>query len=181
MSASRTYPEPYATIAREREKGTPADELAAMLNVHSNTVRSWVREWNRSNPNNPIPRRKYLKTALYAQAAEMHLRGMTREEIAEHFKVTPLRVSNMFTQARNVGLLPRKPAKLERGGYAAYEAHYVKGIAPKMGAFRTIMDALTTQELNRLLDRIDHKADTTLAHTLARIVKEHLSDNPKGR
>ena len=175
------WPEPYATIAREREKGTPAAELAEMLGLHPNTLRSWIREWNRSNPNNPIPRRNHLKTALYTQAAEMHLRGMTREEIAEHFKVTPLRVSNMFTQARSAGLLPRKPAKLEKGGYAAYEAHYVKGIAPKMGAFRTIMDALTTQELNRLLDRIDPKADTTLAHTLARIVKEHLSDNPKGR
>lgn len=174
------WPEPYATIAREREKGTPAAELAEMLGLHENTLRSRVREWNRSNPDNPIPRRNHLKTALYAQAAEMYIRGMTREEIAEHFKVTPLRVSNMFTQARNAGLLPRKPAKLEKGGYAAYEAHYVKGIAPKMGAFRTIMDALSTQELNRLLDRIDYKNDTTLAHTLARIVKEHLRDNPKG-
>ncbi len=175
------WPEPYATIAREREKGTPTPEVAATLGIHPSTLQGWVREWNRNNPGNPIPRRKHMKTALYAQAAEMRLRGMTREEIAAHFKVTPMRVSNMFTQARNAGLLPRKPTKIEKGGYTAYEAHYAKGVAPKMGAFRTILNDLSTKELDRLLDCIDPKEDATLAHTLARIVKEHVRDNPKKR
>ena len=174
------WPEPYATIAREREKGTPTPEVAAMLGIHPSTLQGWVREWNRKNPENPIPRRKHTKTALYAQAAEMRLRGMTREEIAAHFKVTPMRVSNMFTQARSAGLLPHKPTKIEKGGYTAYEAHYAKGVAPKTGAFRTVLDALSVKELDRLLDCIDPKADATLAHTLARIVKEHVRDNPKG-
>ena len=174
------WPEPYATVAREREKGNVDADTAALLDIHVSTLRSRIKEWNRNNPDNPIPRRRHTQKALYAQAADMHLRGMTREEIAAQFKVPPLRVSNMFTQARHAGLLPRIPAKIEKGGYAAYEAHYAKGVAPKLGFFRTIIEALDAKEINRLLDCIDPKHDTTLAHTLTRIVKEHLRDNPKG-
>lgn len=175
------WPEPYATIAREREKGTPAAEVAEMLGVHETTLRSRVREWNRNNPRNPLPRQRYVNTAVYMQAVELHKQGLSRTEVARIMGVSEIRVTNMWSHARARGALPRIVPKAEKGGRAAYEAYYCKGAAPRMGSFREILDPLSAKEITQLVDCIDPKNDTTLAHAIARIIKEHLRDNKTGR
>lgn len=174
------WPEPYATIAREREKGTPAAEVAKMLGIHMTTLRGRVRDWNRNNPENPIPRQRKTRTAEYVQAAEMKKQGMSRAEIARRMGVTEIRVTNMWSHARARGLLPRLTPKIEKGGFVAYEAYYRKGAAPRMGNFRDILNPFSAEEIEHLVRIIDPRNDATLAHTITRILKEHLRDNPKG-
>lgn len=175
------WPEPYATIAREREKGTPPAEVAKMFNVHANTVRSWVREWNRENPDNPVPRQTKINTAVYVRAAEMKLQGLSRAEVARRMGLSESRVTNLWSHARARGLLPYITPKVKKGGFAAYEAYYRKGAAPRRGRFGDMLNALDAKEVERLVTLIDPRHDDTLAKTLARIVKEYLRDNPQGR
>lgn len=175
------WPEPYATIVREREKGTPHTQVAEMLGIHGSTLRSWVREWNRNNPNNPIPRQVKTNTAEYVRAAEMKLQGLSRAETARRMGVSEIRVTNMWSHARARGLLPRLTPKVKKGGFAAYEAYNRKGAAPRMGRFGDMLNALDTKEIEHLVTLIDPRHDDTLAKTLARIVKEYLRDHPKGR
>jgi hypothetical protein len=174
------WPEPYATIVAEREKGVDNAALAVKLGVTTRRLYGLVREWNRANPDNPLPRRSYTNDALYTQAAEMYARGADRKEIAKHFNCPPNRVSSMLSRARDSGLLPRIPTRMQRGGDSAYLALYVKGAAPPIGAIRTVLRALSTAEIHRLL-ACSETGDKTLAHTITRIVKEHLRDNSKRR
>lgn len=175
------WPEPYATIAREREKGTPHAEVAAMLNIHPNTLRSRVREWNRNNPENPLPRQRKVNTALYVQAAELKKQGLSRAEVARQLDVPEYQVTNMWSHARARGVLPRIPPKPTRGGFATYEAYYRKGAAPRRGGFRNMLDPLSAKEVEHLLAQVDPAREQTLGATIARIVKEYLRDNPTGR
>lgn len=175
------WPEPYATIAREREKGTPAAEVAEMLGIHETTLRSRVREWNRSNPRNPLPRQRYVNTALYVRAAEMKKQGLQRAEVARQLGVPEYQVTNMWSHARARGVLPRIPPKPTRGGFATYEAYYRKGAAPRRGGFRNLLDPLSAKEVEHLLALVDPRNEQTLGATIARIIKEHLRDTSQGR
>lgn len=175
------WPEPYATIAREREKGTPTAEVAKMFNVHANTVRSWVREWNRENPDNPVPRQTKINTAVYVRAAEMKLQGLTRAEVARRMGMSESRIINLWSHARARGLLPRIIPKVAQGGQAAYKAYWRKGAVPRQGHLGDVLDELDTKQIDRLVNIIDPRHDKTLADTVARIVKEHLRDTSQGR
>ena len=175
------WPEPYATIAREREKGTPSVELAETLDIHVTTLKAWVRKWNRDNPNNPLPpHARQTRVPRYIEAANHHKQGRTLAETAALMDVTKVTVTGLWSQARQKGLLPRITPRTKRNGYERYKHFYLKGAAPRLGQFRTVLDTLGLEGVQDLLDRIDYKNDTTLAHTLARIVREHLRDNPKG-
>lgn len=174
------WPEPYATIVREREKGTPPGEVAKMFDVHPNTVRGWVREWNRSNPENPIPRQRKVSTSVYVKAAELKQQGLSRAEVARQLGLPEWRVTNLWSHARARGLLPRIVPKAEQGGKATYEAFYGKGAAPRMGSLKDLLNDLSAKEVNQLVALVDARNDATLAQTITRILKEHLRDNPKG-
>lgn len=174
------WPEPYATIAREREKGTPAAEVAKMLGIHTTTLLSRVREWNLSNPDNPIPRQCKVNTALYVRAAEMKKQGLQRAEVARQLGVPEYQVTNMWSHARARGLLPRRIPNIEKGGFTAYEAYCRKGAAPSMGAFRDILNSFSAKEIEHIVTIIDPRNDVTFAQMIARVLKEHLRDNPKG-
>ena len=176
------WPEPYATIARERAKGTHNVKLAEMLDVHVTTLKIWIRKWNRDNPDNPLPlHARQKRTPRYVEAANHKKQGKTLADTAALMGVTKVTVTGLWSQARKKGLLPRITPRTQRNGYERYLHFYLKGAAPRLGHFRTVLDTLGLEGVQDLLDRIDPKTDDTLAHTFARIVKEYLRDNPTGR
>lgn len=168
-------------VARLRGEGTPEEEIAARVGVTVKTLWARVGAWNRDNPENPVPRpASRPEVPFYVQAAQMRKQGLQPAEIAQRMDRSISTVHRWLSHAREVGKMPPHRTLRDEGGTATWRHYAQKGAVPRMGCAGTLLSLLTTEQVEYLIGRIDSD-DTTFAHTLARILKEHLDGkNQKG-
>lgn len=163
-------PEPLATIARMRADSTPEPDIAAHLGITK--LRLWrvVTNWNRRHPARAVPRpASRPKVTRIEQTAQMTKAGKTAAEIADVLACSVRRVLDIQSDARSRGLLPRA----RRSPTATYAALQAKGAAPKKGHVADILAMLSQEQVRLLLARTTVH-DTSLAHTIARVLTEVL-------
>ena len=175
------YPDSIAFIARLREEGIPEKEIAARIGVTPKTLWGRVSQWNKKNPDNPLPRpANRPATPFYVQAAQLRQQGMSCKAIAAKMGRPLTTIHVWLTHARKVGALSPRTSLREEGGADTWTHYARKGAVPHIGNTSTVIGLLTTEQVEYLIGRIDRK-DATFAHTLARILKEHIDEKvPSG-
>lgn len=169
-------PEPLATIARMRREGRLDDEIAAVIGKSARILKDRVTRWNTRYPEHRIPPAadstygtKKPKIIALSKA------GLTAEHIAAQMGVTKASVARVISGARAEGLLPRVQ-RVYTNGCEMWAAHNRKGAAQPMGTMQSILQDLTVEQLNALLD-LSHPKERTISATIARILKGHLDGN----
>jgi transposase-like protein len=172
-------PEPFETIARMRAEGVPEPEIAAAVGMERQPMWDAIKHFNARNPDKRIQRPKSRPaTFRYITMAKEYLEGASFDEIARRYGVTRNTVTTSLHTARKHGLLPPAGAPA-RDATHSYTRANKKGAAPPLGHVGTVLALLDLEDLTPLLRR--HRRDEpTLAHTIGRIVKEHLDDARRG-
>lgn len=168
------YPDEIALVARLRDEGVPEKDIAARLGVTRKTMWGRVSTWNRRHPTNPLPRpRSRPRVPKHVQVAEMYASGISQEEIARRLGIAVNTVEGHLSHARRRGLRtrPLRPRDTDPGEYYTYLRR--KGAAPPRGDVSRALAELTIAQIDTLLREMK-PSDDTLAHLLARILKEHL-------
>jgi transposase len=169
------YPDCIPDVARWRREGVREKEIASRLGISTKTLWGRVSRWNRENPHDPLPRPAARPaTPFYVQAAELRLKeGLKVKDIAARMGRSPSSVEQLLTKARAVGALPPRESLRDRGGRDTWEHYANKGATPPLGFVSTLLEPLTMEQVEFLLHSL-RREDETLAHLLARILKEHL-------
>ena len=141
----------YDHVSEQRRQGTPDAEIAESLGITRAQLHGKISRWNQRCPDNKVPRPFSRPTEpLYAAVARLMLEGRSQQEIAGLLRRSPRSIIGADYQARQRGPLPR-------------------------GKVGTVLEHLTREEFETLL-RKTHPKEPTLAHTIARLLKERLND-----
>jgi len=168
------YPDDIAYVARRRQEGAKELRIAEELGLEPDKLRIRIQKWERANPTAMLPAPVLRpKTPYYVQAAALRREeGLTDRQIAARMGKSLTTVHIYLTKARAAGLLPPRGHR-ERGGRLTWAHYRNKGAAARLGSITRILDDLTAEQVEYLLQNLTQD-DATLADLLARIVKEHL-------
>ena len=162
-------------VAEHRRQGTPDAEIATTLGITRAQLHGKISCWNQRCPDNKVPRPFSRPTEpLYVAVARLTREGRSRLEIAGLLRRSPRSIIEAIYVARERGLLPPTSA-IARDGPETYRHYLSKGAAPPRGAIGTVLEHLTKEEVETLLRRTDPQ-EPTLAHTIARLLKERLNE-----
>jgi len=169
-----TLPEPYATIAQMRVEGEPEQAIADKLRMTRKKMWHDIARWNSKNPDAPVPRaRSRPAIPFYRQVAALAAEGLTIAGVAAQLGLSEAQVAQHVRAAQNARLLPLSNTGTD------YTTLRRKRAVPPRGSVSDILGALSTEEMQRLYAQI-RTEDTTLATTIARVLKETLHDPRRG-
>ena len=169
-----------ARISDMRREGRTERDIADALGITRQRLWRVVTDWNRRHPDTPIPPAYAAGNRQRTErAAEIVKKGGDADDVAAEFDVTRQRAQQMMYRARARGLLPRVKTRRDCGGHAAWQHYYGKGAAPPAGVMGTVLNALTTDQIERLLAML-RPGDNTCADLVARILKEHMNADAQG-
>lgn len=121
-----------------------------------------------------------MDTPKYERAAELARAGLPSRDIAREMGVTRKEATRYLNYARQRDALPPLTTQKDAGGTKTWRYLNNKGAAPQAGSLSTAMSYLSKADIYALLDEM-RPDEPTLAHTLGRLLKEHLDDSSKTR
>ena len=162
-------------VSEQRAQGVSDTEIATAMGITRRLLHDRIAGWNRKHPDKRAERPiAQQQGSFYAFAARRTAEGASPEQIAQETGRTRASTIEAISYARHRGLLPQKGRRTE-GGDRTYTHYYNKGAAPPRGFVSSILNALSREEIGSLLAHRTPK-DTTLAQTIARLLKERLNE-----
>ena len=168
-------PEPFDTIARLRRQRLSDAKIAVHLGVSADILRARVQQWNRENPDDPLPPPDaVLRAKERENALRLLKRGIHYAEVSRRTGMNLRRVFSLYARARDKGIIPpiRTPP---RDAYKAWQRHRAKRAAPPNGQMADVLRRLTVVQYERLIGAQVPK-DRTMADIVARLLGEYLDD-----
>jgi transposase len=162
-------------VSEQRAQGVSDTEIATAMGISRRLLHDRIANWNRKHPDKrpdrPITQQQ---GSFYAFAARRTAEGASPDQIAQEAGRTRASTIEAISYARKRGLLPPKGRRTE-GGARTYAHFYNKGAAPPRGNIGALLDALSREEISLLLAHV-RAQEPTLAHTIARLLKERLNE-----
>lgn len=167
---------PSALIARLRKEGVPERDIASTLGMPLQDMWAHIARWNGVRP-----AAKHIPQPIgtgglprYAQVARLHVEHrLLPREIAQIIGKSVSYTATYLSRARKEGLAPPAQTTRDRGGVDTWAYYAKKGATPPRGRISTLLDMFEPTEVERLIGMVG-PGDATLAHTIARIVRERL-------